>query len=120
MPESSKKSKEKKMKPKSEARHKAKTVSKKLMASKQPKKSPVFRKKKLTKSILRHRVKRVFKNKTNVPRGVVYLGHVPHGFYEDEMRQFFSQFGKVTNINIPRSNVSSPHKRIWFICFCWL
>lgn len=102
-----KKSKESQTKPKSEARRKAKTVSKKLMASKEPRKSPAFHKKKLTKSILRHRIKRVFKNKSKIPRGVVYLGHVPHGFYEDEMRQFFSQFGKVTHINIPRSAVST-------------
>lgn len=26
---------------------------------------------------------------------VVYLGRIPHGFYEEEMRGFFSQFGQV-------------------------
>jgi hypothetical protein len=26
---------------------------------------------------------------------VVYVGHIPHGFYEDQMRGFFSQFGDV-------------------------
>ncbi|KAG6862030.1 hypothetical protein C0995_008218 [Termitomyces sp. Mi166 len=29
-------------------------------------------------------------------RGVVYIGRVPHGFYEDQMRGYFSQFGNVT------------------------
>lgn len=38
-------------------------------------------------------------------RGVVYLGHIPHGFYEKEMNNYFSQFGEVTNINIPKSKV---------------
>ncbi|TFY64137.1 hypothetical protein EVJ58_g2816 [Rhodofomes roseus] len=26
-------------------------------------------------------------------RGVIYLGRIPHGFYEDQMRQYLSQFG---------------------------
>lgn len=43
--------------------------------------------------------------KASNDRGVVYLGHVPHGFYENEMKQYFSQFGHVTNINIPKSKV---------------
>lgn len=49
-------------------------------------------------------------------RGVVYLGHVPHGFYEQEMKSFFSQFGKVTNINIPRSTVSTYVRKMFWIC----
>jgi nucleolar protein 15 len=27
---------------------------------------------------------------------VVYVGHIPHGFYEEQMRGFFSQFGDVS------------------------
>lgn len=42
---------------------------------------------------------------SNNDRGVVYFGHVPHGFYEKEMKHFFSQFGDVTNISIPKSRV---------------
>jgi nucleolar protein 15 len=45
------------------------------------------------------------KPKASDERGVVYLGHVPHGFYENEMKLYFSQFGEVTNINIPKSKV---------------
>ncbi|KAF5382201.1 hypothetical protein D9615_004254 [Tricholomella constricta] len=29
-------------------------------------------------------------------RGVLFLGRIPHGFYEDQMRGYFSQFGTVT------------------------
>jgi len=36
-------------------------------------------------------------------RAVVYLSHVPHGFYEKQMRQFFGQFGTVTNLRLGRS-----------------
>ena len=31
-------------------------------------------------------------------RGVIYISHVPHGFYEKQMRNFFGQFRSVTNI----------------------
>jgi len=36
-------------------------------------------------------------------RGLVYISHVPHGFYEKQMREFFSQFGVVTNLRLGRS-----------------
>lgn len=36
-------------------------------------------------------------------RGVVYLGHIPHGFYEEEMKNYFSQFGTVTRLKLYRS-----------------
>ena len=36
-------------------------------------------------------------------RGVIYLGHVPHGFAEEPLRKFFSQFGKITRLKLSRS-----------------
>lgn len=36
-------------------------------------------------------------------RGVVYISHVPHGFYEKAMRKFFGQFGTVTDLRLARS-----------------
>ena len=36
-------------------------------------------------------------------RGVIYLGHIPYGFFEDEMRSYFSQFGTVTRLKLYRS-----------------
>jgi nucleolar protein 15 len=35
--------------------------------------------------------------------GVVFLGRIPHGFYEDEMRSYFSQFGTVLRIRLSRN-----------------
>lgn len=35
--------------------------------------------------------------------GAIYLGHIPHGFYEKEMKGYFSQFGKVTRLRLFRS-----------------
>jgi nucleolar protein 15 len=36
-------------------------------------------------------------------RGVVYIGHLPHGFYEEELKKFFSQFGEVSRVKVSRS-----------------
>ncbi|KAG8266068.1 hypothetical protein J6590_079798 [Homalodisca vitripennis] len=36
-------------------------------------------------------------------KGVVYLSHIPHGFYDDQIKGYFAQFGKVTNVSVPRS-----------------
>ena len=39
----------------------------------------------------------------NSKKGVIYVGHIPHGFFEQEMRAFFSQFGTVTRLRLARS-----------------
>ena len=42
--------------------------------------------------------------------GVVYIGHIPHGFYERQMKNYFAQFGQVKRLRISRSkkvNLSS-------------
>lgn len=36
-------------------------------------------------------------------RGVIYLGRIPHGFYEDQMRDYFSQFGEITRLRLSRN-----------------
>lgn len=35
--------------------------------------------------------------------GIVYVGHIPHGFYEKEMKAFFSQFGTVKGVRVSRN-----------------
>ena len=42
-------------------------------------------------------------------RGVIYVGHIPHGFYEDEMKKYFSQFGTVTRLKLSRSRKVGLH-----------
>jgi len=51
---------------------------------------------------------------------VVYLSHVPHGFYEKQMKNFFEQFGTVTNLRIGRSEKSGKSKGYAFIEFKYL
>lgn len=43
-------------------------------------------------------------------RGIVYLGHIPHGFYEEQMTKYFTQFGKVTRVRVVRSRNVSIHE----------
>ena len=37
-------------------------------------------------------------------RGVLYLGHIPFGFYEDALEAFFTQFGLVTRLRLSRNS----------------
>jgi len=34
---------------------------------------------------------------------VVYVGRIPHGFYEEQMRAYFSQFGVIKNLRLSRN-----------------
>ena len=36
-------------------------------------------------------------------RGCIYLGSIPRGFEEPEMKRFFSQFGTVTRLRLSRN-----------------
>ena len=35
--------------------------------------------------------------------GVIYLGRIPHGMYEAQLRSYFTQFGDVTRVRLSRS-----------------
>lgn len=50
-------------------------------------------------------------------RGVVYISHIPHGFYEEQMREFFGQFGIVTNLRLGRSAKTGGSKGYAFVEF---
>ncbi|EPS44912.1 hypothetical protein H072_1092 [Dactylellina haptotyla CBS 200.50] len=49
--------------------------------------------------------------------GVVYLGRIPHGFYEDEMRSYFSQFGTIDRLRLCRNKATGKSKHYAFIQF---
>ncbi|KAI2779204.1 hypothetical protein F4815DRAFT_474494 [Daldinia loculata] len=50
-------------------------------------------------------------------RGVVYVGRLPHGFYEHEMRSYFSQFGKIEKLRMSRNKKTGASKHFAFIEF---
>ncbi|XP_011302081.1 MKI67 FHA domain-interacting nucleolar phosphoprotein-like [Fopius arisanus] len=50
-------------------------------------------------------------------RGLIYIGHIPHGFYEEQMRGYFSQFGKVTRVRVSRSKITGRSKGYGYVEF---
>ncbi|POR32948.1 Putative RNA-binding protein [Tolypocladium paradoxum] len=50
-------------------------------------------------------------------RGIVYIGRIPHGFYEHEMRQYLSQFGPVTRLRLSRNKKTGASKHFAFVEF---
>ncbi|XP_058078368.1 uncharacterized protein LOC131226720 [Magnolia sinica] len=48
---------------------------------------------------------------------VLYIGRIPHGFYEDQMEGFFKQFGKIKNLRIARNRKTGKSKHYGFIEF---
>eukprot|EP00327_Prymnesium_parvum_P042993 CAMPEP_0195649574 /NCGR_PEP_ID=MMETSP0815-20121206/31266_1 /TAXON_ID=97485 /ORGANISM="Prymnesium parvum, Strain Texoma1" /LENGTH=276 /DNA_ID=CAMNT_0040793341 /DNA_START=180 /DNA_END=1009 /DNA_ORIENTATION=+ len=48
---------------------------------------------------------------------VLYLGHIPHGFYEEQMKGFFSQFGTVSRLRLARNKKTGRSKHYAFIEF---
>lgn len=55
--------------------------------------------------------------KKGVERGTLYLGRIPHGFYEDEMREYFGQFGDVTRLRLARNPKSGASRHYAYIEF---
>ncbi|KAG0125041.1 hypothetical protein HOY82DRAFT_493481 [Tuber indicum] len=49
--------------------------------------------------------------------GIIYLGRIPHGFYEQEMRSYFSQFGEITRLRLSRNKRTGKSKHYAFIEF---
>ncbi|XP_026478559.1 MKI67 FHA domain-interacting nucleolar phosphoprotein-like [Ctenocephalides felis] len=49
--------------------------------------------------------------------GVVYFGRIPHGFYEQEMLKYFSQFGKVKKTRVSRSKKTGRSKGYGYVEF---
>lgn len=56
------------------------------------------------------------RNKDDRPR-VLYIGHVPHGFYEDQMRAYFGQFGEVTRLRLSRNKKTGKSKHYAYVEF---
>ncbi|MCJ1438425.1 hypothetical protein MMC27_007813 [Xylographa pallens] len=53
----------------------------------------------------------------NEDKGVVYIGRIPHGFHEHEMRSYFAQFGTVNHVRLSRSKKTGNSKHYAFLEF---
>ena len=56
------------------------------------------------------------KKKISKPR-VVYVGSLPHGFYEAQMRSYFGQFGDVLRVKVSRNKKTGKSKHYAFVEF---
>ncbi|EME83963.1 uncharacterized protein MYCFIDRAFT_195149 [Pseudocercospora fijiensis CIRAD86] len=52
----------------------------------------------------------------NIP-GVVYISRLPHGFFEKQLRAYFSQFGTITHLRLARNRKTGKSKHYAFIEF---
>ncbi|EFN54541.1 hypothetical protein CHLNCDRAFT_12701, partial [Chlorella variabilis] len=43
--------------------------------------------------------------------------HIPHGFYEKQLKEYFSQFGRVTKVRLSRSKKTGKSKHYAFLEF---
>ncbi|KAF9223534.1 RNA-binding domain-containing protein [Gyrodon lividus] len=50
-------------------------------------------------------------------RGVISISRLPHGFYEDQLRAYFSQFGEVLRLRVSRNKKTGKSKHYAFLEF---
>ncbi|KAL7228549.1 hypothetical protein ACSBR2_007298 [Camellia fascicularis] len=48
---------------------------------------------------------------------VLYIGRIPHGFYENEMEGFFKQFGTIKKLRLAKNKKTGKSKHFGFIEF---
>lgn len=49
--------------------------------------------------------------------GTIYVGRIPHGFFEVQMRAFYSQFGDIVRLRLSRNRHTGASKHFAFIEF---
>jgi len=68
-------------------------------------------------NVILQKVQKKKRQRKLIKSGVVYIKHIPHGFYEDEMKGFFSQFGKVDRVTVARSSKTGNSKGYGYLQF---
>ncbi|KAK3686339.1 nucleolar protein [Vermiconidia calcicola] len=49
--------------------------------------------------------------------GVIYIGRIPHGFHEPQMRAYFSQFGTISHLRLSRNKKTGASQHYAFVEF---
>jgi len=57
------------------------------------------------------------KREPTADRGVISISRLPHGFYEDQLKGYFSQFGNVTRLRVSRNKKTGKSKHYAFLEF---
>lgn len=50
-------------------------------------------------------------------RAIVYVGHIPFGLFEPQLKEYFSQFGKILRVKLSRSKKNGHSRGYAFIEF---
>ena len=50
-------------------------------------------------------------------KGIIYIGHLPKGFNENELKSFFAQFGTISKLRVARSAKTARPKGYAFLQF---
>lgn len=69
----------------------------------------------ITKPISENKNKK--KSDNNSKRGVIYIGRLPSGFEEKELKTYFQQFGDITRLRLSRNKKTGHSKHYAFIEF---
>ena len=77
--------------------------------ARQPEKSSDRKKRQLAKRFNKLKVTDSKKN------GIIYVGHLPKGFNEEQLKKFFTQFGEITKTRVARSKTTARPKGYGFI-----
>lgn len=56
-------------------------------------------------------------NNNNNKSGVIYIGRIPSGFEEPEMKKYFNQFGEIERVRISRNKKTGKSKHYGYIKF---
>ena len=67
-------------------------------------------------SEVRKRIKEATEDPEATP-GVVYISRIPHGFFEKQMKAYFSQFGGIKHLRLARNKKTGKSKHYAFIEF---
>jgi len=57
------------------------------------------------------------KEQVKLTSSVIYIGHIPNGFFEKQLKAYFSQFGTVKNVRVSRSHRTGKSRGYGFIQF---
>lgn len=68
-------------------------------------------------TVLREKAKAIENASVSDNPGVLYVGRIPHGFYEHQMKQYFSQFGDIQRIRLSRNRKTGRSKHFAFLEF---
>ncbi|TKY89590.1 hypothetical protein EX895_001375 [Sporisorium graminicola] len=72
-------------------------------------------------AVVRARLDKLRKSKTasssSTTPGVLYIGRLPKGFFEKQLKEYFTQFGDVTRLRVSRNKKTGASKHYAFIEF---